>query len=317
MKVWGPHGWNVRAIALTDHVIKIQISVLEIVYGPTIFFAKLALFLLFLRIFSCNRWTRNAIYFGIIVNLIFNTISTLVFGIQCVRKPGQSWIETASAERCRDMNRMNYVQGGFGIVSDLYIFILPMPVIWRLHMQLRRKIAVCGIFLTGLIAILASVLGCYYRVLSALSPDLAWNEPPALGLALVEMSVGVICGSVPHLSPIVRRYKPKMSNFGSLFHSLFRSSKSRSKKSSGLPLHDVQQLGSNPSAMPKGQIETKVLGSIQGEGKFFKSGAFSRMWEHRTATENSVSTTMFDDGDATKRDYYEGAEGHASKRLPK
>ena len=34
-------------------------------------------------------------------------------------------------------------------------------------------------------AILASVLGCYYRVLAALSPDLAWTEPPTLGLACV------------------------------------------------------------------------------------------------------------------------------------
>ena len=31
------------------------------------------------------------------------------------------------------------------------------------------------------------------------------------------------------------------------------------------------------------------------------------MWEHRTATATSASTTVLDDNDATKRDYYEMA----------
>lgn len=34
-------------------------------------------------------------------------------------------------------------------------------------------------------AILASVLGCYYRVLAAMSTGLPWNGMPTLGLACV------------------------------------------------------------------------------------------------------------------------------------
>ena len=41
----------------------------------------------------------------------------------------------------------------------------------------------------GFSAILASVLGCYYRVLAAMSADLAWTEPPTIGLACVLVSL--------------------------------------------------------------------------------------------------------------------------------
>ena len=129
---------------------QIEVSVFELVYGPSIFFAKLALFLLYLRIFSCSSRIRGAIYFGIIVNSLFYAAITVLPGIQCVRKPGQSWLETASSSRCSNAGRIAYAQGSFGIVSDLYIFLLPIPVIWGLQMQLRKKVAVYAIFFTGL-----------------------------------------------------------------------------------------------------------------------------------------------------------------------
>lgn len=126
-----------------------EIAVWEILYGPTMFFAKLSLFLLFLRIFSCNRPTRYAIYLGIMVNCLFYIAVTLVFGIDCVRRPGKSWLATASSARCQSTVVINYIQGGFGVVSDIYIFVLPLPVVLGLHMAPRKKLAVFATFLTG------------------------------------------------------------------------------------------------------------------------------------------------------------------------
>ena len=78
------------------------------------------------------------------------------------------------------------------------------------------------------------------------------------------MSTGVICGSVPHLSPLFRRYKPNLARVGSLFYLLFRSSYFGSKESSALPLHEIERGDSDPYAVHEGRIETKVLGSIEG-----------------------------------------------------
>ena len=45
---------------------------------------------------------------------------------------------------------MGIIQGVFGLLSDVYIFILPLPSLWGLQMRLRRKLGISAIFLTGL-----------------------------------------------------------------------------------------------------------------------------------------------------------------------
>ena len=95
---------------------------------------------------------------------------------------------------------MGVIQGIFGLVTDLYIFILPLPMLWRLQMPLKRKLGITAIFLTGLghvsrsslmtnvltpayRAILSSSLGLYYRVRETWESDLNWFLAPACGLA--------------------------------------------------------------------------------------------------------------------------------------
>lgn len=92
-----------------------------------------------------------AIQAGIVINCLFYAATSMVFGVKCVRRPGQSWLEAASTDRCRSTVNMNYIQGIFGIVSDIYIFVLPFPVLWGLQMTLRKKVGVSGIFFTGLL----------------------------------------------------------------------------------------------------------------------------------------------------------------------
>ena len=127
---------------------QIAVAFWGLVYGPTIFFAKLALFLLFFRVFSCNRPTKYAIYFGTIVSCLFCIAVTLAFGIQCIRGPGKNWLATARSARRTSTTVMNYIQGSFGVASDIYIFILPLPVLWGLHITRSKKLGVSAIFCT-------------------------------------------------------------------------------------------------------------------------------------------------------------------------
>ena len=47
------------------------------------------------------------------------------------------------------MASMKYAQSGFGIASDLYIFILPFPPILKMQLPLRKKLGICAIFMAG------------------------------------------------------------------------------------------------------------------------------------------------------------------------
>jgi hypothetical protein len=44
---------------------------------------------------------------------------------------------------------MDYPTGIFGVISDLYILILPMPTVFSLHLPMKRKVGIAAIFMTG------------------------------------------------------------------------------------------------------------------------------------------------------------------------
>ena len=114
------------------------------------FFAKLALFLLYCRIFSLDHWTRIAIYFGITINGLYYLASSITSLILCIPRPGETWTSTRYTMRCARGTVMGEIQGIFGPVSDLYIFILPLPVLFKLQMSFKKKVGVIAIFLTGM-----------------------------------------------------------------------------------------------------------------------------------------------------------------------
>lgn len=113
------------------------------------FFAKLALFILYYRIFALNRWTKIAIYFGIILTGLFYLASSIVLVVLCIPRRNESWTSMTNVTRCEQAEVMGDVQGIFGLASDLYIFILPLPVLFRLQMSLKKKLGITAIFLTG------------------------------------------------------------------------------------------------------------------------------------------------------------------------
>ena len=121
-----------------------------ILYSLNMFFAKLALFLLYHRLFALNRWTRIAIYFGVAFNGLFYLASCITLVILCIPRQRENWVSPTYAARCYRAEVTGIIQGIFGLVSDIYIFILPLPVLFRLQMSLKKKLGITAVFFTGL-----------------------------------------------------------------------------------------------------------------------------------------------------------------------
>ena len=118
-------------------------------YGPTIFFTKLSLLLFYLRIFSIDQKARYAIHFGIFANFVFYLLTTIFLGVWYIPRPGETWLESSRAPRSRQARNIDYPQGIFGVISDLYIFFLPMPTVAKLNLPYRKKLGVAAIFAIG------------------------------------------------------------------------------------------------------------------------------------------------------------------------
>ena len=127
-----------------------MVIVIDLLYGPIAFCAKLSLFLLYYRLFARHQWIRYLIYIGIGSVAAMYTASMIVYGYLCLPRSGQSWIEAGLSSRChKQFIMIGYVRGPFNVLSDLYLLFLPLPAVWQLHLPLRKRVGIAGIFLTG------------------------------------------------------------------------------------------------------------------------------------------------------------------------
>ena len=128
---------------------QVQAVGIEITYQPTIFFTKLSLFMLYMRIFSFDRKMRYMIYFGIAANLVFTIIITAMQAAYTIPWRGETWLDPRHLTRVEHSTVLAVPVGIFGVISDIYILILPIPTILKLNLPLQKKMGVIAIFMIG------------------------------------------------------------------------------------------------------------------------------------------------------------------------
>ena len=124
--------------------------------GPTIFFSKEAIFLLYLEIFHVKKGMRIAIYVGMIFTGFAYWTGIIIESIFCAAHIGETWDPLAGAPesmRCVKSEYWGIVQGGCAIIIDVFIFVLPIPVILRLQLATRRKFQILGVFMTAIMCV--------------------------------------------------------------------------------------------------------------------------------------------------------------------
>ncbi len=109
------------------------------------FFAKLSLFLLYLRVFAPQRHMRYLIYFGIGFGFCLYWLLVPIEAYFCAPAPGKSV-------------PVGLVQGPLNVVEDIFILLLPVRSVLNLHLPLNRKLQILGIFMTGIMSVLQTIL---------------------------------------------------------------------------------------------------------------------------------------------------------------
>lgn len=111
------------------------------------FFAKLSILLLYIRLFFPKGVTRNSLWWVIQVviwlNLLYTVSLILAIALQCVpyHKPYGS--------SCVNQSMVLISASTINIISDLLVLLIPMVSLWRLQMSRKRKWAVWALFAFG------------------------------------------------------------------------------------------------------------------------------------------------------------------------
>ena len=113
--------------------------------------AKLSLLLLYNRIFCANVKLRYCIYVNMGFIFLFYCGIFIGLAILSVPRPEQSQLGAMFSGNTDKATPLGTAQGAVGVGTDFLVFCLPLSVIWKLQLPLRKKIGVLAIFMTGLL----------------------------------------------------------------------------------------------------------------------------------------------------------------------
>ncbi|KAF2473359.1 uncharacterized protein BDR25DRAFT_323909 [Lindgomyces ingoldianus] len=171
--------------------------------------------LLFYNYVASSHKSFHRIVRGIITIVVIASFSMIIAGALTCIPPSDAWstkvffdgfrgIYTA---QCYDPTILWFFNAGFNLVTDLVIWILPIPFVLNLQsMPVKRRLELIGIFSIGIVAIIASAIRLWILVLWASNfMEQGKHTGDFLIWGQVEQHAGIISASIPFLRPLYRK----------------------------------------------------------------------------------------------------------------
>lgn len=92
---------------------------------------------------------RIAIYIGLVFLTLLYWAGVPLESYFSAPHVGQSWDELLINGSPARLNYWGIVQGSGAVLVDLYIFILPMPIVAKLHLSTKKRLQLICVFFTA------------------------------------------------------------------------------------------------------------------------------------------------------------------------
>ena len=124
------------------------------IVGSVLFFPKCAIFFMYRELFELEEWIHVAVWIGVVFDFAIYFPSIPLSAIYEAPRAGHSWEElllklASSASQDHTLIYWGIVQGSCSVLLDLYIFILPLPTLYALHLPFWKKFQLLGLFGTA------------------------------------------------------------------------------------------------------------------------------------------------------------------------
>ncbi|TGO14764.1 hypothetical protein BTUL_0048g00020 [Botrytis tulipae] len=176
---------------------------------------KLTIWLTYIEIFTSMRWVRISCYIGAAITSLWYfpvVIATLVW---TTPPHGDNFVYSLISDGIFTTQKLTIPIAAVGLAIDVFLFIIPLLAVSKLHMATRKKLGVGLIFATGALAIVASILSIIYRVRLNQVLDNTWALVPVFILTLAELFIGMIIACTWHMSKFFRTYDRQFGKLGS------------------------------------------------------------------------------------------------------
>ncbi|PYI00820.1 integral membrane protein PTH11-like protein [Aspergillus sclerotiicarbonarius CBS 121057] len=190
-------------------------------YDVAIASTKLSVLALYYRIFITPKFRLVVILTAVWVILWLMTME-IVLGLEC--RPIQKFWDSSVEGKCFNLVAFSYFTNIANLVTDIWIFLLPLPVILRLQITRNKKIGLSLLFSVGLATCAISAARLTVVVTQG-SSDYTWAGVPLGILSAWEPLGGILCANLPVI------YKSLVSIFRTLRSTLLTRSANPSSSS--------------------------------------------------------------------------------------
>lgn len=131
----------------TSLTIKSQdLVAIQMLWATSLMFIKLSILCFYIRIFNVKPFVIASTAVACLV--VLWALSVILCGFLLCRPFEYNWDQSIDGS-CGDQIKSYIITGALNIVTDALVLGLPLPMIWKLKVNLRSKIALTGIFAIG------------------------------------------------------------------------------------------------------------------------------------------------------------------------
>ncbi|KAM3084097.1 hypothetical protein ACMFMG_001797 [Clarireedia jacksonii] len=165
---------------------------------------KSSIILLYVRLFPTDKFRRFA--WGIWIYTLLWTIGALgASTFECT--PVSYFWDKEQEGHCvpNALRTVSFTNGFLSFIGDCVILCMPLPMIWNLRLNKRKKFALLGIFTVGVFVIITSIIRLI-ALFSIDSKDLTFTQVEGGVWTYMEEGIGITCGNLPLLQPLFKHY---------------------------------------------------------------------------------------------------------------
>ena len=117
-------------------------------YTASATFIKLSLLTFFIRLSTGAKFLA-LVYVVVFIVISFGISSIATVLLQCLPLSALWDAEKMATAHCIRVTDFYYANAAINITTDVMILLLPLKILWGLHMPLRQRISLCGLFGLG------------------------------------------------------------------------------------------------------------------------------------------------------------------------
>ncbi|KAI1084989.1 hypothetical protein F5B20DRAFT_520502 [Whalleya microplaca] len=222
--------WAIPVDGITDQFIGYW--VLIVLYIAARVLIRISIVLFYMRIFRSSQATR--LVRGTLISTLVISVPIIIAGIVQCNPVSYFWTRWDGEHTGRCINAKAFLWAAWiiHILNDFWLMTVPLPLIAKLQLSLRKKLLISVMFCMGILVVAVTIYKLTLIDSWTRLTNPSYDQVPMMIWAAVEVDLGVICACMPSLPvlfrPAIQRFKEATSK-GSPDASGYSGSGSRSR----------------------------------------------------------------------------------------